>query len=177
MLDLEAEQAGIGALGEAARAARFASVASAFCHWCEAGLNEPTSVALVREARMQIATLHAAALRLPEMDEIEAEDPPDAPEPPKRDAALASALANRFARLPVGYYRVFFNPGDLQDEEPCVGDLQDDLLEMHDDVRKGLWLHGQGHARAALREWRLLFDAHWGRHAVNALYALQGREC
>jgi hypothetical protein len=70
---------------------------------------------------------------------------------------------------------MFFMPTDIGDE-PCIGDLQDDLLDIHADLTRGLWLSDKGHWHAALWEWRMHFDAHWGRHAAAALHALQGYE-
>jgi hypothetical protein len=155
----------------------FYLIADGFCDWCEKGLEAATPQALVNEASAQLAALYAAGLRLPTLATLEAledESLPDAPEPPDLDADLVNRLSNRFARLPVAHYNMFFRPNDLDDGQPCMGGLQDDLMDIHKDVRRGIWLSGQGHKMAALWEWRFSLDVHWGRHAAGALHALAG---
>jgi hypothetical protein len=158
----------------------FYLIAAGFCDWCEKGLEAATPQALVNEASAQLAALYAAGLRLPALEALEAhkgeeeEGEPDVPAPPDRDPDLVNHLTSRFARLPVGYYNMFFRPDDLDDGQPCMGGLQDDLMDIHEDVRRGIWLSRQGHKMAALWEWRFFLDTHWGRHATGALHALAG---
>ncbi len=168
------------------QAENFYFLASGFCRWCEQGLNGHTPQALVSETSAQVAALYAAGLRLPSIDVLEAaaveetEEAAEAPVTPERDADLVSKLKTIFARLPVTNYQMSFRPDRLDHQQPCIGNLQDDLLDIHNDIRKGLWLWqefgGSLEARAieTLWEWRFSLDAHWGRHAASALYVLQG---
>ena len=144
-------------------AARFADIARAYCHWAEgAPLSEEAEVATARRC---LAHLYAAALDLPlpECDDVElGEVGGDA----WRD------VFERFARLPVNYYEVCFDPLLVPPAAPSLGDLADDLADIWRDVRPGLTLFDAGHTAAAVYEWRLHFNIHWGRHAASALYVL-----
>ena len=162
-------------------AGAFALAAADFCLWCDGEMETCAPEALVRETRLQVASLYVAALRLPECDVLEnlldealgCPVDTNAPAAPELEEAATCALRRRFGRLPVGYYRGFFHPGQMGDEDPCVCDLADDLLDMYDDLRSGLWLYENGNAAQALWEWKFSFEVHWGRHAADALYALK----
>lgn len=65
-----------------------------------------------------------------------------------------------------------FNPSDLEgDHSPNCGDLFDDFQDIYADPRNGLATHDEGYADAAAFYWRQMI-VHWGRHAVEAIFAL-----
>jgi hypothetical protein len=110
--------------------------------------------------------LYAAALDLPQVGPENEDGLPDLP-PLQLERAK-----NNLARFNGFYYREFFDPDPLQDEEPVMGDVGDDLLDTYKDIRSGLLLFEQGKITEALWFWAFLHRIHWGRHAVGALFAL-----
>lgn len=78
----------------------------------------------------------------------------------------------RFASMPFQYYRDYFQPADLNDESPAMGDVADDLADIYRDVADALSLYDAGHIAEALWEFRQSFMTHWGRHAVGAINAI-----
>lgn len=72
------------------------------------------------------------------------------------------------------YYREFFDPDPalIDSEEPCIGDVQDDLLDTFREVKSGLIAFEQGHAQEAAWRWAFNHQVHWGRHATAAIFAL-----
>ena len=74
------------------------------------------------------------------------------------------------------HYREVFDPYDWTDDEPGVGSLTDDFLDIYRDVNRGLLPYDRGEHGSAVWEWRFHFDIHWGDHAVDALRALK-RAC
>ena len=141
----------------------FARLARAFCDWCEApALSAPADV----WASLWLARLHAAALALPKVDAENENGLPPLPEAPAARAKANLAVFNGF------YYREFFDPNPSLEEEPCMGDVGDDLADIYKDVRAGLVLYESGEQNDALWHWSFLHQTHWGRHAVGALFAL-----
>ena len=100
------------------------------------------------------------------VDEAYSDDPPAIPQP-SQDAALRN-----LARFNGWYYREFFDPEPDLTEEPCMGDIGDDLLDCYRDIREGLLRFDAGEIKEALWHWAYLHKIHWGRHAVGALFAL-----
>ena len=143
----------------------FADIARGFCSWCESPdtCDRPEAVAAV-----WLSKLNAAALLLPQTDCENAEKLPEIPAP-----ALASAVGN-LARFNGWYYREFFDPDPAIDEQPCMGDVGDDLLDTYKDVKRGELLFAAGAVTEALWHWSFLHRIHWGRHAVGALFAIHG---
>lgn len=141
----------------------FANLANAFCAWCEGpslGAEKGVSIAV------WLATLHAAALTLPKVEPQNKETLPNLPE-----AALAQARGN-FACFNGWYYREFFDPDPALEDEPGIGDIGDDLLDIYQDIKAGSLLFERGEVTEALWHWSFLHRVHWGRHAVGALFAL-----
>ena len=58
-------------------------------------------------------------------------------------------------------------PGDVG-----AASLVDDLVDVRDDLLRGLWLYDRGFVEAACWEWRFSYHSHWGAHATGALWAL-----
>lgn len=141
----------------------FAEAAQAFCAWCEGpSLGKAKEIS----ASAWLAKLHGAALVLPEVESDNEEGLPDLPE-----AALASAR-NNLACFNGWYYREFFDPDPTLEDEPVMGDVGDDLLDIYKDIKAGCLLFERGELTEALWHWSFLHRMHWGRHAVGALFAL-----
>jgi hypothetical protein len=82
------------------------------------------------------------------------------------------AIYRRFGALPFQYYADVFHPTRIPPEDPDVGNLADDLMDVYADLKQGLAYAASGHPRHAAFHWRFTFGVHWGRHAVSALRAL-----
>ena len=60
------------------------------------------------------------------------------------------------------------------DQEPCGGNLTEDLDDITKDLRQGLILYERGEVKRAIDCWRSNFFVHWGKfHASQALYVMQ----
>ncbi len=70
------------------------------------------------------------------------------------------------------YYAVVENPFDLEGPEIGTGDLDDDIVDIYFDVKRGLVAYEAGHHRDAQWFWIHSFESHWGAHAANAISAL-----
>lgn len=152
-------------MGAPERAARpvFADLATAFCRWCE---DEEAGQATDERTARWLARLHAAALALPESEPTNDDGPPELPA-----AEFARAKA-RLARFAGRYYRYLFDPDVLLDEEPVVGALADDVLDVYRVIKCGARLHARGEQADALWQWRFSHRHHWGAHALAAAYVL-----
>jgi hypothetical protein len=145
--------------------ARFVEQAEAFVAWLEVLEGEPDVLAL--QALESLSRLNATALELRSVGVPEGE-----PEAPRTDQAEFQRIYERAAALPFKHYRFAFDGHELDEDEAFIGDLADDLADIHRDLSEGLWLHRQGHPAAA--EWKLHFGFwnHWGQHATQAINAL-----
>jgi hypothetical protein len=140
----------------------FADAAMRFCEWAEGPPGDEGSE--VAEARMHIARLYVAALAL---RSIGGAPDPDGPKDSEWDL-----MFRRFGALPFNYYSTV-DPHVVPGEQFFVGDLADDLADMWRDLKRGLVPYRAGDLAGAESTWRLHFDIHWGRHAAEALWALQ----
>jgi hypothetical protein len=82
------------------------------------------------------------------------------------------AIFQRSGRFPVQYYGEIFNPLEVPPEEPGIGDLADDLADIHRDLSAGLDLYDRGDIAGAVWEWRYGMQNHWGEHATGAIRVL-----
>jgi len=147
-------------------AQRFGAEAQRFVEWAEdAEAPEPMSAPV---ALRRVVALYSAALELPQ--------PWSEGASIRRDGELQ--LAHRLARvreraaaIALQHYSEIFSP-HLPQDEPVVGDLADDLVEIYRDVATGLHLHRIGRIDDALWEWGFNFQVHWGEHASSAIRAL-----
>jgi hypothetical protein len=120
-----------------------------------------------------LARLFAAAQALPE-----AEDAPDVPPGTRMGHEEWRRAYDALARLlgPSAAYWHDLDPrGEAPPDRPRVcGDLADDLADIYRNVDSGLRAYdlGGGYREAALFEWRLQRDVHWGAHATWALRVL-----
>jgi hypothetical protein len=141
----------------------FAAIARGFCDWCEGSEQAATEHAL---AAGWLCKLYAAGLELPHAELQAWEGGPEIP-----PLQLAKAKAN-LSGFNGWYYREFFDPHPLLDDDMCMGDAGDDLLDTYKDIKKGLILFDAGQAENASWHWAYLLRNHWGRHAVGAIFAL-----
>lgn len=139
----------------------FARLATAFCTWCESdAVGNAPELAISR----WFSQLYAGGLLLSEV-QAESNAPDDVPSNVEAGEAAIGTLRGY-------YYREVFDPNPTLAEEPCVGDIGDDLLDVYKDIKRGLALFDAGFPRAAEWEWAFHFRIHWGRHAVAGLLAL-----
>ena len=141
----------------------FEELAAGFCSWCE---GESLGADRETTAAVWLARLHAAALLLPTTDPDYEDGVAEFPQP-------QLALAEKNLKPFVGwYYRVVFDPDPTNTEEPVMGDLGDDLLDIYKDIKRGCLLRELGRSSEALWHWSYMHQMHWGQHAVGALAAL-----
>lgn len=140
----------------------FAEVARRYCKWVEGEFGDPRQG--LRRARLLLAELHLAAVKLPTTDSVGEEEAIGlSPEE-------WSHFFRKFSDLPLNGYWEVLNP--LEETKPVFHSLADDLTEIYQDVKAGLSLfEDQNYAEAAW-EWRFNFQVNWGRHLVGALRAL-----
>ena len=72
----------------------------------------------------------------------------------------------------IGYYREFFEPDPAPEQGSVVGDIGGDVLDIYNDIKAGCLLFDRGETNEAIWHWLFLHGVHWGRHAVDALFAL-----
>lgn len=145
---------------------RFSVEAVRFVEWAD-GTSDPEPLTASIALR-QIVAIYAAALSLPQPwtervsnrrnENIDLSD------------SLA-AVRHRASAIPLQHYSEIFSPLVPQ-EEPVVGDLADDLVDIYRDLAMGLELYECGKIDDALWEWGFKFQAHWGEHASSAIRAL-----
>jgi hypothetical protein len=141
----------------------FAHAARGFCDWCER--SEQAAQEHARAAAW-LCKLCAAALDLPRAENASWQGGPDIP-----PLQLSSATAN-LSGFNGWYYREYFDPHPLLDDESVMGDVGDDLLDTYKDIKRGLILFDEGKTGDACWHWAFLHRIHWGRHAVGAIFAL-----
>ena len=79
--------------------------------------------------------------------------------------------------LPQRYYWMYFDPIAKTEsvQEAVMGDLADDLADIYRDLKSGLnvWENQKENQIIEIAwNWKFLFQAHWGQHAVDAKLAL-----
>ena len=119
-----------------------------------------------KAAAAWLARLYAGGLSLPMVGMEYADDFPVLPE-----SAVGRARAN-LACFNGDYYREYFNPSPLLNDESCMGDIGDDLMDIYLDIKRGCVMFERMQIQAALWHWSYNHRAHWGRHTVGALFAL-----
>jgi len=89
------------------------------------------------------------------------------------DDAFARVV-KRFSAFPFNFYRVVFDPHDMESQdEPVTGMLADDLGDIYRDLAEGLDNYRKDHAAEACFDWSQSYRSHWARHAVSALFAIE----
>jgi hypothetical protein len=102
--------------------------------------------------------LYSTALYLPEIEPTDAE---------------VSDFNISIPKIDFGQYNHYwevFNPYDL--DEPLEGSLSDDIMDIYQDIKRGLLLFEKNKYIEAIWQWKFNFEIHWGNHAVDAIRAL-----
>lgn len=140
----------------------FAEVARRYCDWVEGEFRDPRQA--LREARLLLAELQLAAVRLPTTDSVGEEEAIGlSPEE-------WSHFFRKFSDLPLNGYWDVSNP--IEETKPTFHSLADDLAEIYQQVKAGLSLFDKQHYAESAWEWRFNFQVNWGRHLVSAQRAL-----
>lgn len=144
---------------------QFAYEARAFTAWAtQCTLTESEAA---REALVRILSLFAAALQLPPFLDNDLQN--DADILTRSDTSTVIA----YRTLPFDMYSEVFDPMDLGTQEPVIGSLADDVLDIYRDIATGLVAYECGDILNARWEWGFGFAHHWGEHATGAIRALQ----
>jgi len=149
-----------------AAADRFSHDAREFVDWAD-GSDSPEALTAPVALRRLVA-LYAAALELPQPW---SEGVSNTPEPLAAAAHRLHAVRSRAAAIPLQHYGEIFSPL-VPPDEPVVGDLADDLVDIYRDVAAGLALYDAGRIDDAIWQWGFNFQIHWGKHASSAIRAL-----
>jgi hypothetical protein len=98
---------------------------------------------------------------------VEREDGPPVVCPSRREA-----ISRQLDLLPSSYYGVCLDPMSVPPTQLGIGDVADDLADIHVELGAGLALYRAGQPGNAVWSWSFGFGAHWGAHVVGALGAL-----
>lgn len=140
----------------------FAQTAEQFCALIETAHRYELAERVVRCAAA-VAQLYAAGLYLPLADEPPERDEP--PAPPDVPSWPAFEELTMFWQVPDAYAR----------SAPEVVSLNDALLGIYRDVKRGLLILDRGYddaAQEAAWYWRENMERYWGNYAADALRAL-----
>ena len=122
----------------------------------------------LRRAGQTIADLYSGALGLPD---IEPETDTDVAEFGGAGSIYVS-LRDKLGSMD-DYWKVY---DSSERDDPSHGSLADDISDIHHDLTKGLRLAEHSASPSeVIWLWRLLFQSHWGDHAVGAIYAIYWR--
>jgi hypothetical protein len=135
---------------------RFAQAAADYCAWATGPADADLSSAACLLAELLTAGL---GIGIGEGEPCEVDF----------DPGQTAAVRARVAALPIQFYGEVFDCLAVPAEEPCLGDLTDDLIDIHAEVAPGLALWEAGRHRDATEHWRWSMRTHWGRHASSAL--------
>lgn len=141
---------------------QFAEAARQYCVWAEGAFGDGRDE--LKRARLLLAQLHLAAIRLPDLGIGKDKDAADIPHD---EWAL---LFRKFGALPLKTYWDVFNP--LEASEPVKNSLADDLSDIYRDVKSALALYEAGDFIDAAWHWRFNFQTHWGQHLAGAQRAV-----
>jgi hypothetical protein len=147
---------------DASRVEQFAVATLNFCSWATSPVTEGEDEAVL--AAQYLSALFAAGCAL---DWKEGESADQKAPTHEIEAVRLKAMA-----LPIRYYSEIFNNLVIPPEQPVVGDIVDDLVDIYGDIAPGLALFQEGERAAALDHWQFWFPYHWGEHATSALRTL-----
>ncbi len=141
--------------------------AEAFTGWARSGTDQGADAA--RIALLRLTRLYLAALELPMS---EGDDQVDRSTSFRVSGEESDRIYAHAARLPLDMYGEVYNPLVVPPEEPVVGSLADDIMDVYREVEYGLRLFRAGRREEALFQWRMSLQIHWGEHATGAIRAL-----
>jgi hypothetical protein len=150
----------------------FVTAARAFCSLAELAVDAPsdeTDLWRIRELLLRLMYHIPAVDGAPHSLDGETVSPDD---------ALQHQAAQKFVGFPFNFYRTVYDPHDLEDEDPFMGFLSDDLGDIYHDLYQGLSLVEQNQMEAACWHWSFSYRTHWGpspRRCLNGDRNLQNR--
>lgn len=149
----------------------FAKSAQEFCSLLEKSASV-SDREFVQQAAYLLATLYAAGLSLPTLDN----------EPEEQQASIEDTSFEHTSEIErqtgqkLGKHNLYWEFYDPYDQSnPLTTTLSDDLSDIYGDIKRGLIAYQKGTARsvsAAVWEWKFHFIIHWSDHAVDALRAI-----
>jgi hypothetical protein len=146
-------------------AAAFASQAEFFVRLLEFVATDDAAILNMRYLHEVLGRLQAAAAHIPAV----APDSETAHGVEVR-LELSAALELR-EKLPINAYSVVFDPLESA-ALPVTAMIEDDLADIHADLKDGLALYHAGRYQDALWQWHFSYYAHWGRHLSHAQSAI-----
>lgn len=149
-----------------AEADAFGKIARRFVDWLD---RAATGSAAPAELHEILGALQAAAARLPDRFQEE-QLSEDSPEVDHKEAHQKARLAAR--KLPFNAYSTVFDALNESAPTSIMTTIEDDLGDICADLMKGLLPYDEGRFSEAVWQWRFLYWAHWGRHAVHAQSAV-----
>lgn len=141
-----------------------------FCDFIENDRAE-SHVTFLRMTQSHLHTLYFGGQKLQSVDLIYNLDFEDI----MVKAQLENILNSLATRIKDRFYWHVFDPTKKDDIEPVCGDLLDDLGDVYKDLKNSLLLLDKGtpaEIETAVWTFKNSFDIHWGRHCINAIYAL-----
>lgn len=157
----------------------FAKSAQEFCSLLEKSASI-SDKEFVQQAAYLLATLYAAGLSLPTLDNGPEEQQASIEDTSFEHTSEIQRQTKDEIERQIGrklgkhnLYWEFFDPYDQS--SPLTNTLSDDLSDIYGDIKRGLIAYQKGTARsvsAAVWEWKDQFNFHWGDHAVDALRAI-----
>jgi hypothetical protein len=115
----------------------FYEIAKDYCIWAEDGPVEGSNE--IYDAMKYLASLYKQVLILP------GADPEDEQLEIEGITKLDSKhIYKRYCSLPFQYYHEVFHPVTEAPEEPTIGDLADDLMDIYIDLKAGVMLYELG---------------------------------
>ena len=148
----------------------FRSAAEPYCEVVEAAAAGDDDV--YGTILQRLASLYAAAVRLPRVGPETEDDLPDRPTT-EDEAALIGRLSALFE--PRDFYWSV-EPDEARPKKNVLGGtVSEDLASVCRDVKQGLLAWDASPKDDVIWEWSFGFDHHWGRHAVDALAVLHKR--
>lgn len=122
-----------------------------------------------------LSMLIATANLLPDIEPT-SDDPADRQSSrSNQDSATHQRLHQRLGPDASDLYRVISHPlldGVHDDDPPGISIITEDLVEIYDDIQRGMTMFDNGQTIDAVWEWRFSFKAHWGLHATDVLRVL-----
>jgi hypothetical protein len=142
----------------------FVEQCRAYCAFIR-GAHQLAATERLHEARRRLLELYTASLVLVDVEadfepapDVHVEIPPEWP---------GFGIAEHYFEVADPYV-----PDEEVQANLVAFTLSGDVLDVYRDVGRGLALWDGGHRDAALFDWHLMRDSHWGDHAVDALRAL-----
>lgn len=149
----------------------FAKSAQEFCSLLEKSASI-SDKEFVQQAAYLLATLYAAGLSLPTLD-----NGPEEQQASIEDTSFEhTSEIERQTGQKLGKHNLYWEFYDPYDQSnPLTTTLSDDLSDIYRNIKPGLIAYQKGTARsvsAAVWEWKFHFIIHWSDHAVDALRAI-----